>query len=447
LNHLLYWIARRAKGQAPEKIKSGSVYWYGSNADICAGLDSSWSLWKVRKEIRALVDSGLIGQRHNSALGFDREYQYFFGEEQGKVLKDLCSQYGINLLELGLGADVLHLLKTAHAFAENNTCIGRKQQMHVLNSSDPSAENSEAIPKVITKIPPKETTKAFTKKESGSPPKDVADATMLSQSSLFETGASFETNLATSGTQEQRQSSTPKSPSGKTPISSIEGQPQGKPEMPGDDVPWGPEKMVRLTECLRFCRGEQGVFFSTVSTGFSQKSQRDRQLVAAKKILASLPTLTQDEYVLAYSEQNNEWWNREKGSLTVEDMAANTPRKVMRTIELLEKVRSRSQSIKRPGMSPVETKSNPSTPPMTHDEACQLADRAVKAAKDLGRDIQAQVISLENDAWGIVVRWNTQYFEKPEMIKSKTRWESAMKAMAEVWQIEEKERVKRAKNG
>src|SRR5437763_14290378 len=49
LNHLLYWIARRAKGQEEDAIRSGEVYWYGSNADICAGLDSSWSLWKVRK--------------------------------------------------------------------------------------------------------------------------------------------------------------------------------------------------------------------------------------------------------------------------------------------------------------------------------------------------------------------------------------------------------------
>jgi hypothetical protein len=34
LNHLLYWIARRAKGQEPDKIKSGEVYWYGSAEDI-----------------------------------------------------------------------------------------------------------------------------------------------------------------------------------------------------------------------------------------------------------------------------------------------------------------------------------------------------------------------------------------------------------------------------
>jgi hypothetical protein len=160
LNHLLYWIARRAKGQETEKIKSGEVSWYGSYQDICStGLDDSWSMWKVRKELKALVNAGLLGQRHNRALGFDREYQYFFGKEQGKVLKDLCEKQGINLLDLGLCDDVLHLLKTADACAENTTCICRKQQMHVLNSSDASAENSRAIPKDSTKIPTKDSTK------------------------------------------------------------------------------------------------------------------------------------------------------------------------------------------------------------------------------------------------------------------------------------------------
>jgi hypothetical protein len=211
---------------------------------------------------------------------------------------------------------------------------------------------------------------------------------------------------------------------------------------------WGPEKMVRLTECLRFCRGERGAWFSTEPTGKSQKSQRDRQLSAARKIFAEIPALTEAEYASAYSEQNNEWWNREKGSLTVEDMAANTPRKVMRTVELLEKARTRSQSIKRP---PAPTRlpvgPTPSVPPMNHDQACQLADQAVREAKDLGRDIQVQAVSLDNDAWGMVVRWNTQYFERPETIKSQKKWESALKAMVEVWKLEEKERMKRAKNG
>ena len=126
-----------------------------------------------------------------------------------------------------------------------------------------------------------------------------------------------------------------------------------KPEMPPNDMPWGTEKMVQLTECLRWCRGERGAVFARDPTGKSQKSQRDRQFASAKKILLEIPTLTESEYVQAYSDQNNEWWNREKGSLTVEDMAANTPRKVMRMVELLEKVRTRSERIKERPPSPI----------------------------------------------------------------------------------------------
>ena len=206
---------------------------------------------------------------------------------------------------------------------------------------------------------------------------------------------------------------------------------------------WGPEKMVRLTECLRFCRGERGGVFSVSSTGKSGKSQWDRQLAAAKKILAEIPTLTQDEYVAAYSNQNNEWWNREKGSLTVEDMAANTPRKVMRAVELLEKVRTRSQSIKKPQIpnSPVPAI------PLTHDQACQLVTFAIDTAKEHGRDITAQAVSLENGTWGITVQWNTPHFEQPEMIKSQKRVEGALKEMQKIWQREAQEKQRKVQHG
>jgi hypothetical protein len=433
-NQMLYWIARKAKGQKADKIKSGEVYWYGSYEDIChIGLANSWSMWKVRKEIKALVDAGLIGQRHNPTKGFDREYHYFFGDEQGKVLKALCEKHGINLLELGLRADVLHLLETTDVCAENSRSFDRKQQMPVLKTADSSAENSRAIPKDSPKDSPKETTK----KESSASSQDVADATTPSQSSLSVTTASENTDqrqqLAALPTPQASQ------PAGKPPSSSIEVQPQGKPEMPPDDMPWGPEKMVRVTEHLRLCRNERGAWFSTQPTGKTQKSQWDRQLAAAKKIFAEIPTLTQDEYVAAYRERNDGWWNDNKGSLTVEKMAADTPRKVMRTVELLEEVQSRSERIKcrpAPRMSPVETKTIPQASPLIHDEACQLARDAIAAAKALGHDIQVEAILLENDAWGIVVQWSTQGLEEPETIKSQNRWESALKEMKKVWNVE-----------
>jgi hypothetical protein len=439
-NHLLYWIARRAKGQEANKIRSGEVYWYGTAKEICAGLDNSWSVNKVRKEIKALVESGLIGQRHNPVKGWDQTRHYFFGMEQGKALKDACAEHGINLLELGLPTDMLHLLNLVNAFTKSGKCNSQIGEMDLPNMADASPKSGNAIPKI--------TAKETTKKEGGSSPTDGACATTLAQSSLDSTTAALK--------QEQRQRSAVSpggkapQPEGHVPSSSLSGQPQGKPETPGDDIPWGPEKMVRLTECLRFSRNERGAYFSTAPTGKSGKSQRDRQLAAAKKILAEIPRLSQDEYVAAYSEQNNEWWNREKGSLTVEDMAANTPRKVMRTVELLEKVRTRSQSIKRspvPIPLPDQNKPTQKEPPMTHDQAQSLAERAVQEAKELGHDIQVQTISLDNGAWGIVVRWNTQHFERPETMKSVKRWESTLKEMRKVWDIENRERMKRANNG
>jgi len=172
LNHLLYWIARRAKGQEEDAIKRGEVYWYGSAQDIWAGLDQSWSIWKVRNELKALVSTGLIGQRHNPAKGWDREYQYFFGEEQGQVFRAACQEHHICLCHLGLSIDVLHLLKTVNAFDENRKCICGIHQMHLLNSSDAFTENSRAIPKVMTKITAKETTKVSPKGENDIYPED-----------------------------------------------------------------------------------------------------------------------------------------------------------------------------------------------------------------------------------------------------------------------------------
>ena len=97
--------------------------------------------------------------------------------------------------------------------------------------------------------------------------------------------------------------------------------------------------------------------------------------------------------------------------------------------------------------SPAETKTLSQATPLTHDEACQLARDAQAEAYAQGQDIQVQAISLENGAWGIVVRWNTQHFEKPETMRSVKRWESALKEMSKIWDIENRERMKRANNG
>jgi hypothetical protein len=438
-NHILYWIARKAKDQPRDKVQNGEVTWYATTEEITEDLAHAWGVCKVRKEVNALIEMGVLGRSQNQAWRADRTKHFFFGKEYCARLLSLCREQQICLLHIGLPDEITHLIDVSNANDESIKCscpergandrsiesIRSIHQMQTMDLSNGNDTSIGAITQNSTKVTTKVSTKEIPKTESSTTPTGVADATTPTVSSLDSTPSSEK--------QEQKQQ---------------EAQPQGKPEMPSDEMAWGPEKMVRLTECLRFCRGEQGAFFSRASTGKSGKSQRDRQLVAARKILSEIPQLTEVEYVAAFAVQNNEWWNREKGSLTVEDMAANTPRKVMRTVELLEKVRTRSQSIKRPPtVSPVETKPTSSVSPLTHDEACQMAQDAISAAKALGRDIQVQAVSLENGAWGIVVRWNTQYFEKPETMKSVKRWESALSEMTKIWDIENRERMKRATNG
>jgi hypothetical protein len=157
-NHLLYWIAKKAKGQTEEKIKSGDVYWFGSAEEICAGLDHSWSVNKVRKEINALVGTGLVGQRHNPTRGFDQTRHYFIGVEQGGKIREACEKYDVCLNHLGLRPDVIHLLNLVNASNKNGKCKCQICEMDLPKTENASTKSGIAIPKVSTKgLPPKDT--------------------------------------------------------------------------------------------------------------------------------------------------------------------------------------------------------------------------------------------------------------------------------------------------
>lgn len=118
------------------------------------------------------------------------------------------------------------------------------------------------------------------------------------------------------------------------------------PVMPEASMKWGAEKMVQITEALRYVRGKQGAYFSEEVRGKAGKSQRTRQLEAAKKGMAL--GVTQEEYIRAYVKRNDAWWNENQGSLTVENMFANTPRKQIRILEILEEEESKSAAIAPP---------------------------------------------------------------------------------------------------
>src|SRR5262249_43334741 len=154
-----------------------------------------------------------------------------------------------------------------------------------------------------TKITPKDSiSKDTTKKESVSSQTVVADATTPTEPTSSQKHEQKQ-QATTPATSQARGNAPSSSIGGNAPSSSIEAHPQGKPEMPSSDMAWGPEKMVQLTERLRWCGNEQGARFSTQRAGKTLKSQRDRQIEAARKILAEIPGLTEADYLAAYNDQ------------------------------------------------------------------------------------------------------------------------------------------------
>ena len=150
-NHILFRLANKAKTEQTSKVKKGEVFWFASAEDICQDIDSDWSVNKVRKEIKQLVDSGLVGQRHNPAKGWDRKFQYFIGEEQGKALLKKAQSEEVCLMHIGLNAEVLHLLHLVNAFNKNGGCICQKSEMDLPNEGDASTKYGGAIPEGSSK--------------------------------------------------------------------------------------------------------------------------------------------------------------------------------------------------------------------------------------------------------------------------------------------------------
>ena len=192
-NHLLYWIAQKAEGQEKSKVQAGEAHWYGTAEEICAGLDHSWSINKVRKELKALKDAGLVGQTRNPVKGWDQTRHYFIGSEQGTAIRAACEQHGICLLHLGLRPDVLHLLTMVNAFHTSGKCSCQMcemdtpdlvnerdkngdwnpqiREMDVPNLMTPFTKSGNAIPKDNPKVSlPKDTEKENQKEEKESTP-------------------------------------------------------------------------------------------------------------------------------------------------------------------------------------------------------------------------------------------------------------------------------------
>lgn len=105
------------------------------------------------------------------------------------------------------------------------------------------------------------------------------------------------------------------------------------PIMPPESTKWCAETLVQIVEFRRNKR------FLEDARGKNQKSQRERQLDAAKKIIDA--NITREEFIKAYDARNDAWWQDNRGDLTVVDMAAKTTKGVMRTLEVLENIDSK----------------------------------------------------------------------------------------------------------
>jgi hypothetical protein len=169
-NHVLYWIAQKAKGQPAEEIQAGNVTWYATTEEITAGLANAWSVEKVRKEVNALITLGIIGRGRNQQWGADRTKHFFFGKEQCATFMEVCQKHDIRIQQIGLCADVLSLLNLAGAKLESMECKSQKREMQNANSRNAQARPKREFAGAITK----DSSKVSCKEESSVAPSSIS---------------------------------------------------------------------------------------------------------------------------------------------------------------------------------------------------------------------------------------------------------------------------------
>lgn len=155
-NHALYWIAQKSKGQPKDKIQNGEITWYATTEEIAEGMSDTWGVCKVRKEVNALFDMGILGRCKNPDWGADRTKHFFFGKEQCAKLLALCKKYNVCLLHIGLRAEVLQMINLSNASDKSIECICENHHLHSMNLSDAFDESIEAITKDSTKVTTKD---------------------------------------------------------------------------------------------------------------------------------------------------------------------------------------------------------------------------------------------------------------------------------------------------
>jgi hypothetical protein len=208
-NHILYWIAKKAKDQSSEAILSGEITYYATTDELTEHMAGAWGSKKVRLEVNALIEMGVIGLGRNPKFGADRTKHFFFGKEQCQKLLEFCQKHEINLFTIGLPADITELIRALGQFPKANgksTKCPAEQMVNLPNANGKKAICSEheqmvkrpfangefttAITKVTTKV---SNTKVSNERKNGTGQRksDVAEK-QESHSSIHPSSSSFQ---------------------------------------------------------------------------------------------------------------------------------------------------------------------------------------------------------------------------------------------------------------
>jgi hypothetical protein len=155
-NHILYWIAWKAKDQPLEAIQAGEITYYATTEELVEHMAGAWGYQKVRREVNELIVMGIIGKGKNLTWGADRTKHFHFGKEQCQKLLEFCQKYEINLFGIGLPAEVIELIKAVRQFTDqsnaNDQLVNCPEHKQFTDQSNAIYQSVGAITKVTTKV-------------------------------------------------------------------------------------------------------------------------------------------------------------------------------------------------------------------------------------------------------------------------------------------------------
>jgi hypothetical protein len=147
-NHILFRIAGKCKDQPKGRIQSGEITWYAKTEQIREEMSNAWGVCKIRQEVNALIDMGIVGRSNNPNWGADRTKHFAFGTDQCTKFLDLCEEHNICVVHLGLSPEVTHLIYLSNANDRSIKCtcqIESNTPGQMIDSSDASINISNGM--------------------------------------------------------------------------------------------------------------------------------------------------------------------------------------------------------------------------------------------------------------------------------------------------------------